>query len=600
MKLNKKKGFTIVELVIVIAVFAFLAAVLIPNISKLVKKANQSADESLVRNLNTALSIDAEKHTTMSAALKAALDNGGYDVAKIVAKNDGAKILWDSLNDCFVYLNADGKITYLPNTKTVADVKEWNFFEILEEMPTDMSKQKYSIYLSGEGKTVENKEVSVGFDSGKNTVKSLTYKNDSATAQAQDVIIRTNGGTLTVNAPKDVVRHFGASDYTDIVSVDKNSYHENGVSAYVRIENGHFYAEANAKVLNVNVANSNVKITVDTNAKVVAYSKSAAEVTVKVNGADKDVTEIKSQEDFVNEAKNSEVSAEGGVAEVNGIAYKSLISAIRMARSGETVKLLSDYVFTDEYAIEKDLTIDFNGCTLTAKVSSGSSALTVSGNVTVTLKDSSNQKCGKLEANQYGISAENDGTVVIEDISVVSLYACLSGNNRRGGMNFVVKSGTLTSNLSETVYMPAFGTLTISGGTLNGGISMRMGTLTMTGGTVNGMKAGQPTDSISSYWNYSGSAWIGDAIYVMAGTYTADNNDCVINLLGGTINGNANKAVCVYDIGTNYNQKVTITVSADVIVNGTVEVERDITNDTKYERKYPVDVTITTPAETIK
>ena len=53
MKLNKKKGFTIVELVIVIAVIAILAAVLIPNISKLVKKANQSADESLVRNLNT-------------------------------------------------------------------------------------------------------------------------------------------------------------------------------------------------------------------------------------------------------------------------------------------------------------------------------------------------------------------------------------------------------------------------------------------------------------------------------------------------------------------------------------------------------------------
>ena len=37
-----KKGFTIVELVIVIAVIAILAAVLIPNLSRLVEKANES------------------------------------------------------------------------------------------------------------------------------------------------------------------------------------------------------------------------------------------------------------------------------------------------------------------------------------------------------------------------------------------------------------------------------------------------------------------------------------------------------------------------------------------------------------------------------
>ena len=39
---TNKKGFTIVELVIVIAVIAILAAVLIPNLSRLVEKANES------------------------------------------------------------------------------------------------------------------------------------------------------------------------------------------------------------------------------------------------------------------------------------------------------------------------------------------------------------------------------------------------------------------------------------------------------------------------------------------------------------------------------------------------------------------------------
>ena len=44
MKKSTKKGFTLVELVIVIAVIAILAAVLIPTFSNVVEKANQSAD----------------------------------------------------------------------------------------------------------------------------------------------------------------------------------------------------------------------------------------------------------------------------------------------------------------------------------------------------------------------------------------------------------------------------------------------------------------------------------------------------------------------------------------------------------------------------
>ena len=45
MKKMNKKGFTIVELVIVIAVIAILAAVMIPTFGGIIKKANQSAVE---------------------------------------------------------------------------------------------------------------------------------------------------------------------------------------------------------------------------------------------------------------------------------------------------------------------------------------------------------------------------------------------------------------------------------------------------------------------------------------------------------------------------------------------------------------------------
>ena len=55
MKTNNKKGFTIVELVIVIAVIAILAAVLIPTFSGVVKKANESAALQEAKAAHTAL-----------------------------------------------------------------------------------------------------------------------------------------------------------------------------------------------------------------------------------------------------------------------------------------------------------------------------------------------------------------------------------------------------------------------------------------------------------------------------------------------------------------------------------------------------------------
>ena len=53
MKRNNKKGFTIVELVIVIAVIAILSAVLIPTFGGITDKANKSAAEQAARNGHT-------------------------------------------------------------------------------------------------------------------------------------------------------------------------------------------------------------------------------------------------------------------------------------------------------------------------------------------------------------------------------------------------------------------------------------------------------------------------------------------------------------------------------------------------------------------
>lgn len=52
---KQRKAFTIVELVIVIAVIAILAAVLIPTFSGVIRRAKVSSDEQTAASLNTYL-----------------------------------------------------------------------------------------------------------------------------------------------------------------------------------------------------------------------------------------------------------------------------------------------------------------------------------------------------------------------------------------------------------------------------------------------------------------------------------------------------------------------------------------------------------------
>ena len=67
MKRSNKKGFTIVELVIVIAVIGILAAVLIPTFSSVVDKANKSAAEQELKSAYTIALAEAITDGAISA-----------------------------------------------------------------------------------------------------------------------------------------------------------------------------------------------------------------------------------------------------------------------------------------------------------------------------------------------------------------------------------------------------------------------------------------------------------------------------------------------------------------------------------------------------
>lgn len=104
---KKRKGFTLIELVVVIAILGILAAIAIPRFTQMTDKANQSAFEST--------------HRTIVAA-----------VLMYMAANDGAKpadldALSDYLNDPSdkpdgaTYEVSNGKVTSVYNGNTL----EW-------------------------------------------------------------------------------------------------------------------------------------------------------------------------------------------------------------------------------------------------------------------------------------------------------------------------------------------------------------------------------------------------------------------------------------------------------------------------------------------
>ena len=95
MKRSNRKGFTIVELVIVIAVVAILTAVLIPTFGGIIEKANRSADEQAVAQMNTAIAIEgASEALTLDAALEA-LEENGITMDDLIPKSSGFGYVWN-------------------------------------------------------------------------------------------------------------------------------------------------------------------------------------------------------------------------------------------------------------------------------------------------------------------------------------------------------------------------------------------------------------------------------------------------------------------------------------------------------------------------
>ena len=415
----------------------------------------------------------------------------------------------------------------------------------------------------------------------------LTIENSVITAGTGVVV---KGGTVNILGEETKIVTDGnkvvPEDYYTGATDGSSSLTMTGDALYV--ESGY-----NDRDIVVNVQNGTLKST--NSYAIQMFVKTDEEVAVKrdvaVSGGtfSSDVSEyvadgytmVESDDEYVVEP----LGPGNSVAQVGENYFDSLEEAISAAENNSTVILLKNYdsVATGTITVPegKSIVLDLNGYTV--KFSQDFSPILVNGQITIqdtitggTIcsnkaievdKGTLTLKSGTIEVSgDYGIYVSNDGHAAVNGGAISSLYAPFTGNNLTGDMNFTVTDGTLTAKYGPAIYMPGQGKLDISGGTLNGGISLRMGQVNISGGTINATTGS--IDSPTEYYHYSGNAWLPDALYVFNGTYTSESelygNSLKLNITGGTFNcaNDQGSAVAIYDLGK-VKQSSTVTISGD-------------------------------------
>lgn len=427
---NSKKGFTLVELIIVVAVIALLAAVLIPTFSSLISKANQAKDEALVANLNKAIALSTEKYDTVYDVLGAVKENAGFDVAKISASVSEHEILWDSVNYCFVYKTEKG-IMGIPDTQTNKDVKDYQYWRFVNNYD-EIATSTYSVYWYG-AKLKKPVNVSVGFDAGNVTVDTVNYNHtvDEDKDAYEKVILRTEGGTLTINAAKDSVEHYNTADEVDITAVAPHSYHEYGDVKALVVESGRVVVNEGATIKTVVVTSATPEVIVPKGADTTVY---APEENKNIKGTEpKKIAATPSSADITAIVNGAKYFAGGAGTEADPylIATGEQALKIEKLKKGAYLKFIADVTVANEiYMSGKEFVIDLNGHSVKLEYADG------------------------VKPNNGGVFniAGKSGNLTINDSSEAQTGAVIGSNK------------TYTNKVTSAVRVGNKGKLTINGG----------------------------------------------------------------------------------------------------------------------------------------
>lgn len=132
-----KKGFTIIELVIVIAVIGILATVLIPTFSTVIHKARVSSDEQAVRNMNTALQTASVYEDIESIEqVHEILAQSGFGKKSYTSTTENTKFVW--IKNTSVIAHVDTK------SQKITFPKEYAGVTATDENSIDLDQHTYT------------------------------------------------------------------------------------------------------------------------------------------------------------------------------------------------------------------------------------------------------------------------------------------------------------------------------------------------------------------------------------------------------------------------------------------------------------------------
>ena len=247
-------GFTIVELVVVVAVISILSAIVIPTFIELINKTKLKANKSFVKSLNEVLAVKTtgnNKNLLVETAVKY-ISESEIDENKLVEDEEDLDILYDENQGQFVLLeksrNTNKSYFTGTNFSNYSNASERDFWKFYNKNSLK-NGERYAIFIVGNDKIAEIEVYRTDFNAGTNSnISRVSYFGDTQNTGEEIIKITTNGGTLFVDGENDAIEHYGIAENIEIKAVAQNSYYENGEANIITISKGHLVLNKNSNV----------------------------------------------------------------------------------------------------------------------------------------------------------------------------------------------------------------------------------------------------------------------------------------------------------------------------------------------------------------